>query len=85
MGSDIKVKGTPEAIAVDANGNVYVTDYDLGRMQVFDNNGEFLWAWGDGNFANAPFKRPVGIAFDANGRIYITNQSGGNVLVFNLP
>jgi len=85
MGTDIKVKGTPEAIAVDANGNVYVTDYDLGRMQVFDNNGEFLWAWGDGSLTNAPFKRPVGIAFDTSGRIYVTNQSGGNVLVFNLP
>jgi DNA-binding beta-propeller fold protein YncE len=54
-------------------------------MQVFDNNGEFLWAWGDGSFVNAPFKRPVGIAFDANGRIYITNQSGGNVEVLSLP
>ena len=79
---DIKTKGTPEAVAVDGQGNVYVTDYDLGRLQVFDNNGQFLWAWGGREML---FKRPVGIAFDANRHIYIVGQRSRIVQVFNLP
>jgi DNA-binding beta-propeller fold protein YncE len=85
MGRDIKTKGTPEAIAVDANGHVYITDYAMGRMQVFDNDGKSLWAWGGKTVLDTMFQRPVGIAFDGNGRIFVVNQSGNSVQVFNLP
>ena len=85
MGEDIQVTGIPEAIAVDKQGNVYVTDYLLGRMQVFDNNGNFLWAWGKKSFTDSLLKKPDGIAMDSNGHIYIVNQSGNSVQVFKLP
>jgi DNA-binding beta-propeller fold protein YncE len=85
MGDDIKIPGTPEAIAVDANGKVYVTDYSLGRMQVFDTDGNFLWALSGKSISSNPLSRPTGIAFDANGQILIVNQSGNSVKVFKLP
>ena len=85
MGGDVGVSGIPEAIAVDEQGRVYVSDYVLGRMQAFDNDGEFLWAWGILDFKNSLLKKPVGLALDGAGRIYVVNQSGNNVQVFDLP
>jgi DNA-binding beta-propeller fold protein YncE len=85
MGADIKVSGVPEAIAIDDQGRVYITDYDFGRMQVFTNAGEFLWALSNDKITSSLLKRPVGVAFDANGHILIVNQSGNNVQVFDLP
>jgi DNA-binding beta-propeller fold protein YncE len=85
MGMDITVAGVPEAIGVDAQGRVYVTDYDFGRMQVFTNDGEFLWALSGEKIMDMPLKRPVGVAFDGNGHILIVNQSGNTVQAFNLP
>jgi len=85
MGSDLKTTGTPEGIFVDGQGQVYVTDYQFGRVEVFTNDGEFLWAWGGKSIANPLFKRPTGIVLDRDGRVYVVNQSGNNVQVFNLP
>ena len=85
MGEDIEVTGIPEGIAVDGQGNVYVTDYLLGRLQVFDNDGNLLWAWGEKSYTKSLLKRPDGVALDSNGRIYIVNQSGNNIQVFKLP
>jgi DNA-binding beta-propeller fold protein YncE len=85
MGEDIKASGTPEAIAVDAEGNVYISDYVFGRIQVFDNAGKFLWALSSDSISNSMFKRPTGLALDANGRLLVVNQSGNKVSVFQLP
>ena len=85
MGEDIKISGIPEAIAFDADGNVYVSDYSLGRIQVFDNDGNFLRALSAEKNAPSIFKKPTGIAFDADGRMFVVNQSGNNVSVFQLP
>jgi len=35
MGSDKKVNGTPDAIAVDAHGQIYVTNYSGSSVLVF--------------------------------------------------
>jgi len=84
MGTDVKISGVPEAIVVNGQGRVYVTDYDFGRMQVFTNNGEFLWALSSEKVLESILKRPVGLAFDANGHILIVNQSGNIVQAFKL-
>lgn len=36
----------PNAIAVDAEGNVYITEIANGRVQKFDSSGKFLTKWG---------------------------------------
>ena len=85
MAEDIKSSGTPEGIAVDAEGNVYVSDYVFGRIQVFDNDGKFLWALSSDSITKSMFKRPTGIALDAHGRLLVVNQSGNKVSVLQLP
>ena len=36
----------PNAIAVDAEGNIYITEIANGRVQKFDSSGKFLTKWG---------------------------------------
>jgi DNA-binding beta-propeller fold protein YncE len=85
MGADIGVGGTPEGNAVDAHGRVVVTDYEFGRLQVFDTDGNWLESWGAESLANSLFHRPVAIAFDEHGRFYVVNQGTGHLQIFALP
>ncbi len=62
----------PEAVATDADGNVYVTDHaGTGRrvVQEFTARGTFVAQWGSGGIA-APL-RGDGIAIDRAGRVYV--------------
>lgn len=52
----------PRAIAIDAAGNVYVTDTGNKRIQVFDSQGGFLTQYGGGGVAEGRFDEPVGLA-----------------------
>jgi DNA-binding beta-propeller fold protein YncE len=79
------LSGTPEGLAVDAQGQVYITDYLNGAVQVFSNEGEFLWAWGSGGHEDGQLAQPTSIALDEAGRIYIVNQADNSVTVFQLP
>lgn len=36
----------PGAIAIDAEGNIYITEWSNGRVQKFDSSGKFLMKWG---------------------------------------
>lgn len=52
----------PRAIAVDAAGNLYVTDTGNKRIQVFDADGNFLTQYGGGGVTEGRFDEPVGLA-----------------------
>jgi len=72
----------PEGIAVDAHGDVYVTDTYNHRVQVFTNDGDFLREWG--GYGNGPgqFYRPMGIGVAADGKVYVADTWNGRVQVF---
>lgn len=72
----------PEGIAVDAHGNVYVSDTYNHRVQVFTNDGTFLMQWGSFGSALGQFYRPMGIAVAADGTIYVSDTWNGRVQVF---
>jgi DNA-binding beta-propeller fold protein YncE len=55
-------------IAVIPNGDVYVTDWNERRIQVFDGTGTFLRKWGLG-------LGPFGVADDPSGNVYITETT----------
>ena len=55
------------AIEIGPDGRVYVADRSNSRIQIFDQEGEFLDEW-------MQFGRPSGIAFDNQGRIYVSDS-----------
>jgi DNA-binding beta-propeller fold protein YncE len=61
----------PTGIALDATGNVYVTDTDNNRVQKFHSNGTFIAKYGTPGTNNTQFNNPTGIAVDATGNVYV--------------
>jgi DNA-binding beta-propeller fold protein YncE len=84
----------PGGIAVDEDGNIYVTDTWGYRIEKFDKDGKLLLKWGEGvdtkgdpaqnQQALTGFYGPRSIAYDrAAGELYITDTGNRRVMVFN--
>ena len=56
----------PQYLAVDSEGNIYVTDLGNKRVQKFSSDGEFLTTWGKSGTLAGEFHYPSGIAVDEN-------------------
>ncbi len=63
----------PWDVAVDASGNVYVTDQLNHRVQKFSSAGTLLLQWGSLGSADGQFNTPWGIAVDASGNVYVAD------------
>lgn len=72
---------SPENIATDASGNIYVTESANNRVQKFDSSGNFVFAFGSQGTGNGEFSEPSGIALDSDGNIYVSDS--GRVQKFN--
>ncbi len=72
----------PYGIAVDASGNVYVTDSGNNRVQKFTSNGTFITKWGSQGSEDGQFSGPDGIAVDANGNVYVVDRSNHRIQKF---
>ncbi len=64
----------PNGIAVDFQGQIFVTDSNNGRMQAFDKDGEFLFLISRG-MSKGDLAMPRGIAFDSEGRLLIVDTT----------
>src|SRR4051794_35877205 len=65
----------PLEIAIDAAGNVYVTDFTsvANKIQKFTANGTFITSWGTLGFGNGRFSNPAGIDIDSLNNVYIAD------------
>jgi DNA-binding beta-propeller fold protein YncE len=66
---------TPSGLAVDVQGNVYVTDFNFGHIRKISPQGvvtTFTGKFADGSGV-AIFSAPAGIAVDAQGTLYISD------------
>lgn len=70
--------GSPVGVALDSDGNVYVSDSQLATVFKFAADGEFIREL-DGN---GKLKRPAGIAVAKNGDKYVADIVAGTVHVF---
>jgi DNA-binding beta-propeller fold protein YncE len=75
--------GAPQGVALDQDGNVYVTDTLNNRVEIFDADGNFISLFGKSGDGPGFFARPKGIALDADGHIWVADEMQDRLQVFN--
>lgn len=73
----------PNAVAIDAQGRMYVTDGNNGRLQIFDAQGQLLYASGRGAGA-AAITLPRGAKIDRQNRLYVVDTGGHTILTYDI-
>jgi len=73
----------PTNVAVDGDGNVYVTDTLNNRVEIFDAAGNFISTFGKNCDAPGCFERPKGIAVDADGNIWVADAMMDRLQILN--
>jgi DNA-binding beta-propeller fold protein YncE len=75
--------GGASNVALDKDGNVYVTDTMNNRVEIFDAEGTFISQFGKHGDGPGFFARPKGIAVDCDGHIWVADQYQDRLQVFN--
>lgn len=71
-------------LALDKDGNVYITDPDRGRVIGFDSKGAFKVLWG--GFDNSYLMGVIsGIATTADGKVWVSDSTSNSLLLFQPP
>ncbi len=73
----------PTNVAVDADGNLYVSDTFNNRVEIFDADGNFIRTFGKAGDGPGYFARPKGIAIDADGHIWVADAVQNRIQVFD--
>jgi DNA-binding beta-propeller fold protein YncE len=75
----------PKAIAFDATGRIYVTDFNNNRVEVFSASGEsVVGTFGSTGAGNGQFSGPATIAVDPNtGNVLVSDQGNNRVEEFS--
>jgi DNA-binding beta-propeller fold protein YncE len=71
-GSDVGEFDTPHAIAMDSRGRLFVGDRQNNRIQIFDQEGNYIDQWHQ-------FSRPSGVFIDKNDIIYVADSESESV------
>lgn len=83
---------TPRGVAVDASGNVYISDFDNNRVRMVNGSGVISTVAGDGSYAYggdgglataAQIYYPMGLFIDASGNLYIVDNYNHRVRKVN--
>lgn len=72
----------PTNVAVDKDGNLYVSDTLNDRVEVFDADGAFIRTWGKNGDAAGDFARPKGIGVDSDGHVWVADAMLNRIQVF---
>lgn len=73
----------PTYVAVDGDGNIYMTSTLNARVDVFDPEGRYLKTIGGRGTVFGMFDKPKGVALDAFGNVYVVDSGWSNVQIFN--
>jgi DNA-binding beta-propeller fold protein YncE len=73
----------PTNVAVDGEGNVYVTDTLNDRVEIFDADGNFITTFGKNCDAPGCFERPKGLAVDSDGNIWVADSVMDRLQILN--
>ncbi len=83
QGNDVGMFMFATYIALDSQGNVFVTDTLNNRVQEFDPDGNYVRAFGGNGDSPGNFARPKGLAVDTFGDLYVADSGWSNVQMFN--
>jgi len=72
----------PSNVAVDQDGNLYVSDTLNFRVEIFDAEGNFIRTFGKAGDGPGYFARPKGIAIDGDGHVWVADGVQNRVQVF---
>jgi len=75
MGSANGTFSSPNDVAIDAAGNLYVTDAGNHRVQKFDPDGNFLISFGSNGSGPGQFVNAAGIEVDPGGNVWVVDNS----------
>lgn len=75
--------GAPQGVALDQEGNVYVTDTLNNRVEIFDPDGNFISLFGKHGDGPGTFARPKGIAIDGDGHIWVADEMQDRLQAFD--
>ena len=73
---------SPGAVVVDASGDIYVADTELGCIKKFDRRGTYLGSFGSVGYGPGQFRYPCGLLLDARGNLYVCDR--GNSRIYKL-
>jgi DNA-binding beta-propeller fold protein YncE len=73
----------PVGVAVDSDGNVYVTDMMNNRVEIFDADGKFISQFGKHCDVSGCFARPKGIAIDSDNHVWVVDNMLDAVQAFD--
>lgn len=80
----------PKGLAMDASGNLYISDWLNSRIRVVTSDGKIFTAAGNGSFnyqgdggpaTSAALRFPWGLAVDASGKVYIADDENSVIRV----
>jgi sugar lactone lactonase YvrE len=74
---------SPNGIATDSSGNIWVTDTANNRIEKFNAKGEYLSQFGKAGAGNGEFNAPKGIAIDSSGNIWVVDSANNRVQEFS--
>jgi len=79
---DIGNFSKPTNVAVDNDGDLYVSDTWNDRIEEFDADGAFIRTWGKNGDGPGEFARPKGVAIDPDGHVWVADAMLNRVQVF---
>ena len=74
---------SPNGVAVDSSGFVYVADSYNYRIKKIGSSGTFITKWGSLGTADGQFSIPYGVAVDSSGNVYVADSGNNRIQKFN--
>jgi sugar lactone lactonase YvrE len=71
--------GEPNGVAIDSNGNSWVTDSGHNHVLEFNSKHEFIRVVGSAGSGSGQFKSIGGVAADASGDVYVVDQGNDRI------
>jgi DNA-binding beta-propeller fold protein YncE len=82
-GSEDGELNTPSSVAVGQNGWIYVSETCNNRIQVFTNDGKFLFKFGSFGSLEGQFNNPCSLSLSENGHLIVCDMGNRRIQVFD--